>query len=118
MDKNEVLKILQIERQCIARDCDRNCRECDLVQERDHLLSVYDEAISIIEQVKTGKWIEKSMEDAVPFRIIQCSECGWGPAVNNRVPLEVWACNKNFCEKCGARMEKMPLQMKRWGNEQ
>lgn len=37
MDKNEVIKYLKIERECISRNgdgnCDRNCGYCDLVQE-------------------------------------------------------------------------------------
>lgn len=49
MDKNEVIHILKIERECISRDCDHNCGECDLAQEQDYLLQVYNEAIKILE---------------------------------------------------------------------
>lgn len=106
-DRDEVLKILQIERTCISRDCDRNCKDCDLVQERDYLLSVYDSAIEIVERSKEGKWIEDEpvMLGDIGFRKIQCSECGWGPAVNINVPLDIWVMNRNFCEKCGAHMQ-------------
>ena len=48
MDKNEVIKYLKIERECISRDCDRNCSQCDLVQEQEILLDAYDSAISLL----------------------------------------------------------------------
>lgn len=48
MDKNEVIKYLKIERECISRDCDRNCGYCDLVQEQDVLLDAYDSAIALL----------------------------------------------------------------------
>ena len=49
MTKSEIIYILEIERECISRDCDRNCGKCDLAQEQDYLLQVYDEAIKILE---------------------------------------------------------------------
>lgn len=49
MDRSEVIRGLRIERECVSRDCDRNCAECDIVQERDWLLEVYDNAINLIE---------------------------------------------------------------------
>ena len=49
MDKIEVIKYLKIERECISRDCDRNCGECDLVQEQETLLDAYNSAIALLE---------------------------------------------------------------------
>ena len=49
MDKNEVIKYLKIERECISRDCDRNCGQCDLVQEQETLLDAYNSAIMLLE---------------------------------------------------------------------
>ena len=48
MDKNEVIHILEIERECISRNCDRNCGLCDLVQEQETLLDAYNSAISLL----------------------------------------------------------------------
>ena len=45
MTKQEVLNGLRIERECVSRDCNRDCANCDIVQERDWLLLVYDNAI-------------------------------------------------------------------------
>ena len=54
MTRAEVIHILKIERECISRDCDRNCGQCDLVQEQETLLKVYDEAIGLLEQMEYG----------------------------------------------------------------
>ncbi len=48
MEKTEIIKYLEIERECISRDCDRNCGYCDLVQEQDVLLDAYDSAIALL----------------------------------------------------------------------
>lgn len=49
MTKDKIIKYLKIERECISRDCDRNCGECDLVQEQETLLDAYDSAIALLE---------------------------------------------------------------------
>ena len=49
--KSEVITGLRIERECVSRDCDRDCANCDIVQERDWLLLVYDNAIKMLEEL-------------------------------------------------------------------
>ena len=49
--KQEVLNGLRIERECVSRDCNRDCANCDIVQERDWLLLVYDNAIKLLEEI-------------------------------------------------------------------
>lgn len=49
-DREKVIKGIQIERECVSRDCDRDCGKCDLVQDRDWLLSMYDDAISLLKE--------------------------------------------------------------------
>ena len=49
-DIEKAIKGLQIERECVSRDCDRDCGKCDLVQDRDWLLSVYDDAIALLKE--------------------------------------------------------------------
>ncbi len=49
MTKDEVIKYLKIERECISRNCDRNCGKCDLVQEQETLLDAYNSAIALLE---------------------------------------------------------------------
>lgn len=50
LPKSEIIKGLRIERECVSRDCDRNCADCDIAQERDWLLLVYDNAIKLLEE--------------------------------------------------------------------
>ena len=50
IDREKVINGLQIERECVSRDCDRDCCKCDLVQDRDWLLSVYDKAIELLKE--------------------------------------------------------------------
>ena len=45
---SRVIELLSIERECVSRDCDRNCGKCDLVQEKSELLEMYDEVIRVI----------------------------------------------------------------------
>ena len=51
MKNDEVVRLLKIERECVGRDCDRDCLHCDLVQERDELIDAYDSAINILEAI-------------------------------------------------------------------
>lgn len=55
MDKNmnqlpfhQVVAGLCIERECVRRNCNHDCAHCDLAQEREWLLDVYDNAIKIL----------------------------------------------------------------------
>ena len=50
LPKSEVITGLRIERECVSRDCNRDCAHCDIVQERDWLLLVYDNAIRMLEK--------------------------------------------------------------------
>ena len=50
MTRTEVIRILKIEHECISRDCDRNCGQCDLVQEQEVLLDAYNSAIKLLEE--------------------------------------------------------------------
>lgn len=52
MTENEAVKYMRIEKECINRDCDRNCAKCDIVQEVDDLNSAYDAAIKALEEVQ------------------------------------------------------------------
>ena len=51
LPKSEVITGLRIERECVSRDCNRDCANCDLVQERDWLIDVYNEAIQLLEEL-------------------------------------------------------------------
>lgn len=71
IDRERVIKGLQIERECVSRDCDRNCGECDLVQDRDWLLSVYDDAIALLKELEAVKPVPPEDE----LGLYRCGKC-------------------------------------------
>ena len=48
-DHGLLLKVLKTERECVSRDCDRNCGKCDLSLERDEIVGVYDALIAMLD---------------------------------------------------------------------
>ena len=109
MDRNKIIKGLLIERECVSRDCDRDCGECDLVvQDRDWLLSVYDDALELLkeQEAKTGKWIPiESPTGVEAFGVkemtvmdVRCSVCG--------SEEDVSFTGYKYCPRCGAKMDR------------
>jgi len=96
IDRKKVIKGLQIERECVSRDCDRDCGKCDLVQDRDWLLSVYDDAIAMLKE-KRKPDCEHAEHDG-----IGC--LGYARCTQDDEPIE--AC-KNCCTYTGNRYEEM-----------
>lgn len=47
-DRERILKVLKTERECVSRDCNRKCGECDLTLERNDILDAYDAIISML----------------------------------------------------------------------
>ena len=45
----QILRVLKTERECVSRDCDRNCGACDLSLDRAEILSAYDALIDLLE---------------------------------------------------------------------
>jgi hypothetical protein len=101
-DKEKVIKGLQIERECVSRDCDRNCGKCDLVQDRDWLLSVYDDAIDMLKEQKSD-WLEDSdpgQEYGTTWACWKCMHSIHKPYIWN--PYDS---GYNYCPYCGAKMD-------------
>lgn len=67
MTENEAKTFLEIEKQCINRNCDRNCAQCDIVQKVENLNSAYDAAIKALEEVqqyrKHGVTVESALNN-------------------------------------------------------
>lgn len=57
MTENEAKAFLKIEKQCINRNCDRNCAKCDIVQKVEDLNSAYDTAIKALEELQQHRAI-------------------------------------------------------------
>ena len=41
-ESDRIIELMRIERECVSRDCDRECGKCDLVQDRSELIAAYD----------------------------------------------------------------------------
>lgn len=52
MTENEAKTFMKIEKECINRNCDRNCAHCDIVQKVEDLNNAYDTAIQALEEVQ------------------------------------------------------------------
>ena len=56
MGIEQIIKILNIERECVKRninkDCNRDCGDCDLVLEDEEILTAYTLAISILKTIQ------------------------------------------------------------------
>lgn len=121
MTENEAKAFLEIEKQCINRNCDRNCAQCDIVQKIEDLNSAYDAAIKALEEVQqyraigtveecraavekqTAKKVENSGEH-IPFEWY-CPTCG------NILCDDGWKDTEiAFCEECGQKIN--------WGNDE
>ena len=76
MTEIEAKKYMLIEKECINRNCDRDCANCDIVQNVEDLNNAYDIAIKALEKQIPKK--PKKIE-AEGFRytdVYRCPLCG------------------------------------------
>ena len=103
MDKLEnAIRGLEIERECVSRECDRQCEKCDLVQNREWLIGVFDDAIAML----------KSRVPMVPKHIHEeYPEHDWYRDKNGEIDMFVLdfgihngpgckRCHESFCKHC------------------
>ena len=105
MTIQRMIELLEIEHECMLRGshdaCDRNCTDCDLVQDDGELHEMYTDVIALLneQEPKTGKWILDD-EDTNSW---ECSECGGLLIINDGTPHENdW----HFCPYCGSKLEE------------
>lgn len=93
MDLERVIELLNIEYQCVLRNhretCDRNCVDCDLVQEDSELLEMYRNAIYTLERQKPKTVTRIEYNGSWYF---QCPNCDRGEDL-----LIGWS----YCPYCG-----------------
>ena len=67
MTGSEAKKYMLIEKECINRDCNRDCANCDIVQDVEDLNNAYDVAINALEQSpkmeQFAKWVAAEIFD-------------------------------------------------------
>ena len=97
MTNERILELLEIEKRCLLRDCDRDCAKCDLVQDRDELEEMYTLAYCIIQDCTPEP----------PIRIDDLFEGAtleYCPSCKKRIGP-----TKNYCSNCGKAID--------WGSE-
>ena len=107
MTENEAKAFLKIEKQCINRNCDRNCAHCDIVQKVEDLNNAYDTAIQALEEVQQYREIgivdecwsamekQKEKKPLIYQRRKYCIVCG----------EDVGRYFGNFCRHCGQHID-------------
>ena len=67
MTESEAKKYMLIEKECINRDCNRDCANCDIVQNVEDLNNAYDVAVKALEQSpkmeQFAKWVATEIFD-------------------------------------------------------
>ena len=97
-DIQNIIKVLKTERECVSRNCDRECVKCDLVLDADLIKTAYDNAL---------EFLKKSVPVTVRARFYspycgqkvghtQCPGCG--KAINSYD-------NPKACGMCGQMVE-------------
>lgn len=96
MTENEAKAFLEIEKQCINRNCDRNCAKCDIVQKVEDLNSAYDTAINALEEVQqyraigTPEECKAAREKQMPKRPKEYEDKYYGCPTCGNVLLHKW----------------------------
>ena len=95
MNLHDVIKVIETERECVSRDCDRDCGKCDLVMDKNKILKAYDKVLKYL----------KSKECVTPYIDMDEYKC---PACNVKLTRKEFFDGKlmyedlfNYCPKCG-----------------
>ena len=59
MELTRAIELLETERECVTRDCDQDCANCELVQDRDELVTMYN---TVIAQMRRDVMMEDDMK--------------------------------------------------------
>lgn len=89
MTESEAKKYMLIEKECINIDCDRDCANCDIVQNVEDLNNAYDVAINALE-----KQIPKKPKTDDRYVMYICPWC------NDFVKV-----SHNYCQNCGQKLD-------------
>ena len=95
MSINRMVELLEIEHTCMLRgahdDCDRNCADCELVQDDNELHEMYTNVISMLKEREAKNVVNMTLSKNYSL-IASCPKCN---ALLTRVE------HKNYCGICG-----------------
>ena len=88
MTTDRMIELLEIEHECMLRgshdDCDRNCADCELVQDDDELHEMYTNVIALLK--------EQEAKCCITDMGAYCPSCGKDLYLDD---------NPHFCGVCG-----------------
>ena len=102
MTIQRMIELLKIEHECILRnshgDCDRNCADCDLVQDDGDLHEMYTDVIALLkEQEPVEPYMDYDGHD-----VWRCGKCGATIFhIYHDGSDENWKSYAKFCRQCG-----------------
>lgn len=101
MTENEAKKYMLIEKECINRDCNRDCANCDIVQNVEDLNNAYDVAINALKKQIPKKPTpidyEKYMDTVKNALFLKGAY--WCPNCNHVVKCGT------YCSDCGQKLD-------------
>lgn len=101
MTESEAKKYMLIEKECINRDCNRDCANCDIVQDVEDLNNAYDVAINALEKQIPKKPIIKLINFCHAYHCPVCNGYICSTAIRKEVILE----ENIFCGVCGQKFD-------------
>ena len=110
MTESEAKKYMLIEKECINRDCDRDCANCDIVQDVEDLNNAYDVAINALKKQiarKPNKAIDRTW--GIENEVNVCPVCDCYLTSVHFISIdenEVRGTDKvSYCESCGQKID-------------
>ena len=79
MNNQEVIDILQVERQCVERanngQCNKECSKCDLCENAGRILEAYDIALSQLRHNETQRLYNRNCWNGLAFFFLALIPC-------------------------------------------
>ena len=102
MTESEAKKYMLIEKECINRDCNRDCANCDIVQDVEDLNNAYDVAINALKKQIARKpeyEADGYADGELVYDYAKCPICGH----DFEYETNDWGCN--YCSVCGQKLD-------------
>ena len=104
MTVQRMIELLEIEHECMLRgshdDCDRNCADCELVQDDSDLHEMYTDVISLLKEREAVE----PRRDANHVRMFRCGACGEYVGFIDSNPGDPNE-QDNYCRNCGRKVK-------------
>lgn len=106
IDREKVIKGFEV---CLKNidqpDCPNDCpylSDCSKYENRVVFQPLMRDALDLLKE-QEAKWVEDKQDEHC--RLIKCSNCGLTFIVGNNIPYDEWIEDRNYCMRCGAKME-------------